>query len=103
MHNPAIIDWIRQAEPNAELILSVCTDALLLAKAGLLDGLEATTHYGAIDLQRETALQTTAHAHRRFVDNRRVVCSAGIAAGDSLPTVCLHIRSGITLKIAYPL
>lgn len=81
MHNPAIIDWIREAAPKAELVLSVCTGAVLLAKAALLDGLEATTHPGAIDLLRETAPQTTVHADRRFVDNGRVVCSAGIAAG----------------------
>lgn len=66
---------------KAELMLSVCTGALLLAKAGLLDGLEATTHGGAIDLLRQTAPRTTIHADRRYVDNGKVVCSAGIAAG----------------------
>jgi transcriptional regulator GlxA family with amidase domain len=81
MHNPVAIDWIRQASEKAELVLSVCTGALLLAKAGLLDGREATTHHGAIDLLREVAPKTTVHADRRFVDNGRVVCSAGIAAG----------------------
>jgi transcriptional regulator GlxA family with amidase domain len=81
MHNPVVIDWIRQASEKAELVLSVCTGALLLAKAGLLDGLEATTHHGAIDLLREVAPKTNVHADRRFVDNGRVVCSAGIAAG----------------------
>ena len=50
-------------------------------RAGLLDGLEATTHHGAIDLLRQTAPQTAVHPDRRFVDNGRVVCSAGIAAG----------------------
>ncbi len=55
--------------------------ALLLAKAGLLDGLEATTHRGAIDLLREVAPKTIVHADRRVVDNGRVALSAGIAAG----------------------
>ncbi len=81
MHNPTLIDWIKQGSTKAELVLSVCTGALLLAKAGLLDGLEATTHHGAIDLLRQTAPTTTIHADRRFVDNGQVVCSAGIAAG----------------------
>ena len=81
MHNPVVIDWIGQASEKAELVLSVCTGALLLAKAGLLDSLEATTHHGAIDLLREVAPKTTVHANRRFVDNGLVVCSAGIAAG----------------------
>src|SRR5215472_4637216 len=61
MHNPALIDWIREASTKAELVLSVCTGALLLAKAGLLDGLEAITHHGAIDLLRLTAPKTTVH------------------------------------------
>src|SRR5262245_41128378 len=52
MHNQPLIAWIKQAASKAELVLSVCTGALLLAKAGLLDRLEATTHHGAIDLLR---------------------------------------------------
>jgi transcriptional regulator GlxA family with amidase domain len=66
---------------QAELVLSVCTGALLLAKAGLLDGLDATTHHGAIDLLRQITSKTTIHADRRFVGNGRAICSAGIAAG----------------------
>lgn len=81
MHNGPLIEWIKTKSQGAELILSVCTGALLLAKAGLLDGLEATTHHCTIDLLRQLAPNTTVHADRRFVDNGRVVCSAGIAAG----------------------
>jgi transcriptional regulator GlxA family with amidase domain len=81
MNNAELIDWIKARSSEAELVLSVCKGTLLLAKAGLLDGLEATTHYGAIDLLREVAPKTTIPAHRRFVDNGRVVCSAGVAAG----------------------
>jgi transcriptional regulator GlxA family with amidase domain len=81
MKNGALIDWIRDRAKRAELVLSVCTGALLLAKAGLLDGLEATTHRGALDLLREIAPNTTIHTDRRYVDNGRVICSAGIAAG----------------------
>jgi transcriptional regulator GlxA family with amidase domain len=88
MHNPALIDWIRQASAGAELMLSVCTGALLLAKAGLLDGLEATTHHEALDLLREVAPKAMVPAHRRLVDNGRVVCSGGIAAGIDLS---LHV------------
>ena len=90
MHNPSIIELIKQVSEKAELVLSVCTGALLLAKAGLLDGLEATTHHGSIELLRPKAPKTTVHADRRFVDNGRVVCSAGIAAGIDIN---LHIIS----------
>jgi transcriptional regulator GlxA family with amidase domain len=81
MHNPAVIDWIKHHAPAAELVLSVCTGSLLLAKAGLLEGLEATTHHGAIDLLKETAPQTLVQPGRRFVDNGKVITSAGISAG----------------------
>ena len=81
MHNPAVIDWIARTSEKAELILSVCTGALLLAKAGLLDGLDATTHHGSFDLLRQVAPTARVRTDRRFVDNGRVICSAGIAAG----------------------
>jgi len=81
MRNPDFIEWIRRTGSAAEFVLSVCTGALLLAKAGLLDGLEATTHHGSIDLLRQEAPRTIVHSDRRFVDNGRVICSAGIAAG----------------------
>jgi transcriptional regulator GlxA family with amidase domain len=81
MHNEGLIDWIRNQAENAELVLSVCTGALLLAKAGLLDGQEATTHHGAIDLLREVAPRTRVSPEKRFIDNGKVIVSAGISAG----------------------
>jgi transcriptional regulator GlxA family with amidase domain len=81
MHSEPVIDWIRNRAAQAELVLSVCTGALLLAKAGLLDHLSATTHHGALDLLRSVAPQTTVLDDKRVVDNGRVVTSAGVAAG----------------------
>ena len=81
IENQPLLDWIKQTAAKAEFLLSVCTRALLLGKAGLLDGLEATTHHGALDLLRQIAPRTNVHAIRRVVDNGRVICSAGIAAG----------------------
>ena len=81
MNNAPLTEWIRQTAENAELVLSVCTGSLLLGKAGLLDGLGASTHHGAFDLLREIAPKATVHEDRRFVDNGKVITSAGIAAG----------------------
>jgi transcriptional regulator GlxA family with amidase domain len=81
MHNQAVLDWIRRCARPAELILSVCTGALLLAKAGLLNDLAATTHHGAFDLLREAAPATEIREGERFVDNGKVITSAGISAG----------------------
>ncbi|HVX60194.1 MAG TPA: DJ-1/PfpI family protein [Pirellulales bacterium] len=90
MHNERLIKWIKGRAATAELMLSVCTGALLLARAGLLEGLEATTHHGAIELLREVAPNTTVRSNCRYVDNGRVVCSAGIAAGIDMS---LHITA----------
>ena len=81
MNNPNVIDWIKVVAPKTELILSVCTGALLLARAGLLDGLKATTHHGAMDLLRETASKAAILDNQRVIDNGKVVLSAGVSAG----------------------
>ena len=79
--NEPLIEWIRNTATDAELVLSVCTGALLLGKAGLLDRLETTTHHVAYDLLREIVPSCTVHEDRRFVDNGKVITSAGISAG----------------------
>jgi len=84
MHNQTLIDWIREAAGKAEMTLSVCTGSLLLAKAGLLDGASATTHWAALDLLREAAPRATVLPNRQFVDNGRVMTSAGVSAGIDL-------------------
>jgi transcriptional regulator GlxA family with amidase domain len=81
MHNTVLLEWIKDCAQKAELVLSVCTGALLLAKAGLLEGLAATTHHGALELLKETTPHTTIEPAMRFVDNGRIITSAGISAG----------------------
>lgn len=81
MQNKRLIRWVESAARQAELVLSVCTGALLLGRAGLLDGLEVTTHHEALDLLRDTVPASHVLEDRRFVDNGKVVTSAGIAAG----------------------
>lgn len=75
------MDWIKSCSQKTELLLSVCTGALMLAKAGLLEGLSATTHHGAFDLLQEVAPNTTIQREQRFVDNGKIILSAGISAG----------------------
>jgi len=79
--NPATIAWIQSQHASTELTTSVCTGALLLAKAGLLDDLPVTTHWDAFDelLGHFPHLQTD--TTQRVIDTGDVVTSAGVSAG----------------------
>ncbi|MBA2564209.1 MAG: DJ-1/PfpI family protein [Gemmatimonadetes bacterium] len=90
MHNAALIEWLRSTSETAELVLSVCTGALLLAKAGLLSGLGATTHHGALGLLREIAPDADVRSESRYVDNGKIVLSGGVSAGIDM---ALHVVS----------
>lgn len=81
MHNAPLVAWVGRTARASEVALSVCTGALILGRAGLLDGLEATTHFGALDLLRETAPAARVRDDLRVVDNGAVVLSAGVSAG----------------------
>ncbi|MFP5391574.1 MAG: DJ-1/PfpI family protein [Gammaproteobacteria bacterium] len=73
--------WIRRAAEGAALVASVCTGAFLLAKLGMLDGLACTTHWEDIGLLRQHFPQLEVRENVKFVDNGRIVTSAGISAG----------------------
>jgi transcriptional regulator GlxA family with amidase domain len=76
-----VIDWIRKCAESAEKIMSVCTGSLLLAKAGLLEGLRATTHHMVFDQLAQLAPNTEIVRGERFVDNGKIITSGGISAG----------------------
>lgn len=79
--NPATLEFIKRQAADAELVVSVCTGALLLGAAGLLDGLRAATHHSALDELAEIAPGCTIVSDRRYVDNGAIITSAGITAG----------------------
>jgi transcriptional regulator GlxA family with amidase domain len=79
------LKWIRTVSAQATLTTSVCTGSLLLTKAGLLNGLQATTHWAALDLldsiNREDDRRIRIMKDLRFVDSGKVITSAGVSAG----------------------
>lgn len=82
VHNLEFIEWVKSVSNQSELILSVCTGALILAKAGILDGLKATTHHQAYGELRELITNTEiVEEGLRYVDNGIVITSGGISAG----------------------
>lgn len=81
INNPRMIQWLTERTRKAELVLSVCSGALILAKAGLLEGMTATTHHGALEELRNISSSIAIDCSQRFIDNGRVIVAAGISAG----------------------
>jgi putative intracellular protease/amidase len=78
LEDEQILSWVRGAHETSEWTTSVCTGSLLLAAAGILDGLEATTHWLEYDLLERLGARPTA---RRVVEQGKVITSAGVSSG----------------------
>ena len=75
------IQLLRRMAASGTLMASVCTGAQVLAEAGLLDGMRATTHWRALDALEGRYPAVTVERDVRWVDAGRVVTSAGVSAG----------------------
>jgi transcriptional regulator GlxA family with amidase domain len=80
MDDRETLDWIRRTAGTARLATSVCTGSLLYAKAGLLTGRRATTHWGALDLLESMDAGVKVERGLRVVDDG-IISSAGVASG----------------------
>ncbi|HXV76907.1 MAG TPA: DJ-1/PfpI family protein, partial [Candidatus Polarisedimenticolaceae bacterium] len=76
-----VLDWLRERSTHAAKVMSVCNGAFIMARAGLLDDMRATTFYGLIDDLRTFAPKVEVVADQRFVDNGKVVTTAGLSSG----------------------
>lgn len=76
-----VVAWVRETAARAQTVASVCTGAFLLAKAGLLHGKSATTHWEDIADLRAQFPSVLVQEDVRWVDEGQVISSAGIAAG----------------------
>lgn len=81
LNNVDLVRWIQEHAKEAQYVMSVCNGAFLLARAGLLDGLEATTTAGLIGDLKLAAPKTKVVYDRRFVDNGKVITTAGLSSG----------------------
>lgn len=81
LKKPQMLDWLREQYGQVEWLLSVCTGALVLGQAGLLDGLPATSHHDSFDELRRAAPTCQIVMDRRYVDNGKIVTAGGISAG----------------------
>ncbi len=80
----ALIEWLRDAATRARRVTSVCTGAFLLARAGLLDGRRATTHWASCGELAERYPAVTVEPDPIFVRDGNVATSAGVTAGMDL-------------------
>ncbi|KUO06335.1 GlxA family transcriptional regulator [Streptomyces caeruleatus] len=81
---PELVEWLRAHGPRAERLVSVCTGAILLAGAGLLDGRRATTHWAYCDKLARDHPEVQVDPDPIFVRDGRVATSAGVTSGIDL-------------------
>ncbi len=99
-----LIDWLQMIDQTTSRTISVCTGALLLAKAGLLTGRNATTHWASAPLLEELGAQ---YQEARIVEDGKYMMAAGVSAGIDLALALVaqltnqDIAEAIQLSIEY--
>jgi putative intracellular protease/amidase len=99
-----LIGWIRRAHETSQWTTSVCTGSLLFGAAGILDGLEATSHWLDIDMLERFGATTTS---RRVVEQGKVITAAGVSSGIDMALVLVaklagpEVAQAIQLGIEY--
>lgn len=97
--NPQVVRWVRQQYAKGSTVVSICTGAFVLARAGLLNGKRATSHWGALrDLEDEFP-----NVHwvrdRRYVQDGRVISTAGVTASIPVSLALVDAIAGRTSAI----
>ena len=78
MRDPEVLEWLRGAHESSTWTTSVCTGALVLGAAGILDGKRATTHWAFLDRLSELGAEPVTE---RVVEDGKVMTAAGVSAG----------------------
>ncbi len=81
MRDQALMAWMKRAAGGADQVLTICYGSFIAAKLGLLDGLEATTWYGSVSAMAAEYPRITTRPGVRFVDNGKIITTAGVSAG----------------------
>ena len=81
VNNPVMLDWIKERSQQAELVASVCTGSALLAKAGVLDGIRATSNKLAFAWAASQSEKVQWQQQARWVEDGKVFSSSGVSAG----------------------
>ena len=81
VNNPFLLDWLKKRSQQAELVASVCTGSALLAKAGVLNGLRATTNKLAFGWATSQSEKVQWQKQARWVEDGKFFTSSGVSAG----------------------
>ncbi|WP_211466128.1 DJ-1/PfpI family protein [Collimonas silvisoli] len=100
LNDGAVIEWIAAQSLGTMITASVCTGAFLLAKAGLLDGLDVTTHWEDQDDLQSSFPALTVKRDVAWVDCGKVVTSGGISAGVDMSLHLVERLAGAALAAA---
>ncbi len=95
-----VVDWIRAVHPTTTWTTSVCTGSLLLGAAGVLDGIDATSHWRALDQLLRFGARPTL---KRVVVRGKVITGAGVSAGIDMARVLVERIAGRTVAEAIQL
>ncbi len=91
MSDERLVGWIRDVHETTQWTTSVCTGSLLLGAAGILDGLDATSHWLELETLRDLGANPT---ERRVVEQGKVITSAGVSSGIDMALTLLAKISG---------
>jgi putative intracellular protease/amidase len=80
MHDQRVLDWVRTAHETTTFTTSVCTGSLVLAAAGLLEGLTATSHWSVLPMLEQFGATPTGQRVVEHLD-RRIITAAGVSSG----------------------
>jgi transcriptional regulator GlxA family with amidase domain len=89
--NDDVVEWIRSVHEHTRWTTSVCTGSLLLGKAGVLEGLRATTHWLSLEMLREYGAEPTSE---RVVEQGKVITAAGVSSGIDMALRLLQVELG---------
>ncbi len=99
VENNVLLNWLKDASANAELVMSVCTGSGLLAKSGLLDGLRATTNKRAFDWVAQFGPNVDWVGRARWIEDGKFFTSSGVSAGMDMTLAAIaHLLDRETAK-----
>jgi len=91
LSDEAVLGWVRAIHQTTSWTTSVCTGSLVLAAAGLLDGLDATTHWGAVETLQNLGVRYTA---QRVVRQGKLITAAGVSSGIDMALTLAGLIAG---------